>query len=107
MECLPSEQQEPTGLALQRRDGGFQESDLQSDYQLEELLFRLGHRNAPRGGRAANIDKRMRRPGGAVLPGCPRGGIQALMSSRPPDRRSVKRSNEDTIPGSPSSVPHC
>lgn len=39
---LPSEQQEPTGPALQRRDGGFQQSDLQSDYQqLGELCLDL------------------------------------------------------------------
>lgn len=74
VERLPSEQQEPTGPALQRCNGGFQESDLQSDYQqLEELLFRSGdHQKPPRGGRAANTDKHISRPGGTVLPGCPR-----------------------------------
>lgn len=109
VECLPSEQQEPAGLALQRCNGGFQESDLQSDYQqLEVLLFRLGgHQKAPSGGRAANIDKHIRRPGGTVLPGCLRVRIQGLMSSQPLNHRSVKKSKEDTIPGSPSSVPHC
>lgn len=62
MERLPLEQQEPTGPALQRCDGGSQESDFQRDYlQLEGLCLHLEDADSPQGGKAyicvPNIDK--------------------------------------------------
>lgn len=62
MERLPLEQQEPIGPALQRCNGGFQESNFQRDYlQLEGLCLHLEDTESPQGGEAyicvPNIDK--------------------------------------------------
>lgn len=120
MERLPSEQQEPTGPALQRCDGGFQESDLQSDYQqLEEMCLDLENTKStphPREAKHISVDQILithQQPRRHRPPWSHRSRIQALMSLRPLNhcsffffflsatRDSVKKSKEDTIPGSP------